>query len=109
MRLRTLRLRTPRAELGQQRHLGDLLRLQVLPDDAGGALAGAGAIDALRRHHQVDPEVVLGLGQLLVQDLPLGEAQEIEARNFARTSLSEDAVTGVAAFLQKTEPEFKGR
>lgn len=43
------------------------------------------------------------------QDLPLGEALGIEARNFARSSLSEDAVIGVMAFLTKQEPEFKGR
>jgi enoyl-CoA hydratase len=43
------------------------------------------------------------------QDLPLPEALEIEARNFARAALSEDAVTGIVSFFQKTEPEFKGR
>ena len=43
------------------------------------------------------------------QDLPLEDALEIEARNFARAALSEDAVTGVVAFFQKTEPEFRGR
>ncbi|HZU16663.1 MAG TPA: enoyl-CoA hydratase/isomerase family protein [Candidatus Dormibacteraeota bacterium] len=43
------------------------------------------------------------------QDLPLEQALEIEARNFARAALSEDAVAGVVAFFQKTQPEFKGR
>ena len=42
-------------------------------------------------------------------DLPLQEALKIEARNFARSALSEDAVIGVMAFLQKQSPEFKGR
>lgn len=41
-------------------------------------------------------------------DLPLGEALELEAHNFARASLSEDAVIGIMSFLQKQEPEFKG-
>src|ERR671935_2682440 len=41
-------------------------------------------------------------------DLPLEEALKVEARNFARTALSEDAVIGVMAFLQKQTPEFKG-
>jgi enoyl-CoA hydratase/carnithine racemase len=42
-------------------------------------------------------------------DVPLEEGLAIEARNFARTVLSEDAVTGIVAFFQKTAPEFKGR
>lgn len=43
------------------------------------------------------------------QDLPLEQALEVEARDFARATLSEDAVIGVMAFLTKQEPEFKGR
>jgi enoyl-CoA hydratase/carnithine racemase len=42
-------------------------------------------------------------------DLPLDAALKIEARNFVRSALSEDAVIGVMAFLQKQTPEFKGR
>jgi enoyl-CoA hydratase/carnithine racemase len=43
------------------------------------------------------------------QDRPIEEGLEIEARNFARAVLSEDAVAGIVAFFQKTEPDFKGR
>jgi len=43
------------------------------------------------------------------QDLPLSDGLAVEARNFARAVLSEDAVTGIVAFFQKAEPEFKGR
>ena len=43
------------------------------------------------------------------QDLPMDQALDIEARNFAKAVLSEDAVTGIVAFFQKAEPEFKGR
>jgi enoyl-CoA hydratase/carnithine racemase len=43
------------------------------------------------------------------QDLPLSEALDIEARNFARAALSEDAVIGIVSFFQKTDPEFRGR
>ncbi|MHB8612835.1 MAG: enoyl-CoA hydratase/isomerase family protein [Candidatus Dormibacteraceae bacterium] len=41
-------------------------------------------------------------------DLPLDEALEIEARNFARTALSTDAAIGIMSFLSKQEPEFTG-
>lgn len=40
---------------------------------------------------------------------PLAEGLEIETQNFARSALSEDAVTGIVAFFRKTPPEFKGR
>ena len=41
-------------------------------------------------------------------DLPLTEAIEIEAANFARASLSTDAAIGIMSFLSKQEPEFTG-
>src|SRR5207253_2393072 len=43
------------------------------------------------------------------QDVPLDQALTVEARNFARAALSEDAVIGIVAFFQKQEPDFKGR
>jgi enoyl-CoA hydratase/carnithine racemase len=43
------------------------------------------------------------------QDLPLPEALEIEAHNFARAALSEDAVIGIVSFFQKQPPDFHGR
>jgi len=43
------------------------------------------------------------------QDLPLDQALGVEARNFARAALSEDAVIGIVAFFQKQQPEFRGR
>ncbi len=42
-------------------------------------------------------------------DLPLDQALEIEARNFARASLSDDAAIGIMSFLAKQAPEFTGR
>jgi enoyl-CoA hydratase len=42
-------------------------------------------------------------------DLPLDEALEIEAGNFARAALSDDAAIGIMSFLAKQEPEFTGR
>jgi enoyl-CoA hydratase len=41
-------------------------------------------------------------------DLPLDEALDIEARNFARVALSTDAAIGIMSFLSKQEPEFTG-
>ena len=41
-------------------------------------------------------------------DLPLDEALEIEARNFARAALSTDAAIGIMSFLSKQEPEYTG-
>jgi enoyl-CoA hydratase/carnithine racemase len=41
-------------------------------------------------------------------DLPLDDALEIEARNFASASLSNDAAIGIMSFLSKQEPEFTG-
>jgi enoyl-CoA hydratase len=42
-------------------------------------------------------------------EVPLEKGLEIEARNFAKASLSEDAVIGIMSFLSKQEPEFKGK
>ena len=41
-------------------------------------------------------------------DLPLREALDVEAENFARASLSTDAAIGIMSFLAKQEPEFTG-
>jgi len=41
-------------------------------------------------------------------DLPLDEALEIEAANFARAALSTDAAIGIMSFLSKQEPEYTG-
>ena len=39
----------------------------------------------------------------------LEEGLKIEARNFARATLTEDAVIGIVSFLSKQPPEFKGK
>ncbi|HSS94326.1 MAG TPA: enoyl-CoA hydratase/isomerase family protein [Candidatus Dormibacteraeota bacterium] len=41
-------------------------------------------------------------------DLPLAEALEIEAQNFAQAALSTDAAIGIMSFLAKQDPEFSG-
>jgi len=42
-------------------------------------------------------------------DLPLEDALKIEAANFARAALSDDAAIGIMSFLAKQEPEYTGR
>ncbi len=71
-----------------------------------------GAVQALAERLAKAPTFAIAMIKHAVErghDLPLDEALRIEARNFARASLSEDAVIGVMAFLTKQEPEFKGR
>jgi enoyl-CoA hydratase len=41
-------------------------------------------------------------------EVELEKGLEIEARNFARATLSQDAVIGIMSFLSKQDPEFKG-
>jgi enoyl-CoA hydratase len=42
-------------------------------------------------------------------EVDLETGLEIEARNFARATLSDDAVIGIMSFLSKQEPEFTGK
>jgi enoyl-CoA hydratase len=72
-------------------------------DDAVDELAGRLAKAATFAIAMIKDAVNQGQGR------PLPEALEIEARNFARAALSEDAVIGVVSFFQKTEPDFRGR
>ena len=71
-----------------------------------------GAVNELAQRLAKMPTVALGLIKDAVnrgQETSLAEGLEIEMRNFAKVSLTEDAVIGVISFLQKQEPEFKGR
>jgi enoyl-CoA hydratase len=42
-------------------------------------------------------------------EVDLEKGLEIEARNFAKATLSQDAVIGITSFLSKQDPEFTGR
>ena len=72
--------------------------LQGAVDELAGKLAKAATFaiamikDAVRRGY----------------DLPLDQALEIEAHNFARAALSTDAAIGIMSFLSKQDPEFTG-
>lgn len=77
----------------------------VAPDEFQGAvdeLAGKLAKSATLAIAMIKDAVHRGY------DLPLDEALEIEAADFARASLSNDAMIGIMSFLSKQEPEFTG-
>jgi len=38
-----------------------------------------------------------------------GKAYEVEAENFGRTAMTEDAAIGIMSFVSKQPPEFSGR
>ncbi len=83
-----------------------LVNRAVAPDDLDAAvdeLAGRLARSATLAIALIKDAVNRG------QDAPLAEGLAVEARNFSRAALSEDAVAGIVAFFQKSEPEFKGR
>jgi enoyl-CoA hydratase/carnithine racemase len=73
--------------------------LDAAVDELAGRLAGAATFAISMIKHAVNQG----------QDLPLKEALEVEARDFARVVMSEDAVRGIMAFFQKRPAEFKGR
>ena len=61
--------------------------------DRDGPSSVRDVLDAVNRGLEVDLETGL----------------EIEARNFAKATLSDDAVIGIMSFLSKQEPEFTGK
>lgn len=71
----------------------------------------AGAVDEVAARFAKGPTLAIRLIKDAVnrgQDLPLADALEIEAENFARAALSQDAAIGIMSFLAKQEPEFTG-
>jgi len=38
-----------------------------------------------------------------------GKAYEVEAENFGRTAMTEDAAIGIMSFVSKQPPEFSGK
>ena len=80
-------------------------------DQAVGPDEFKGAIDALAGKLAKQATFAIAMIKDAVHrgyDLPLEQALDIEARNFARASLSQDAAIGIMSFLSKQEPEFTG-
>lgn len=40
---------------------------------------------------------------------PSGKGYEVEAENFGRVAMTEDAIAGITAFVSKQQPDFKGK
>jgi enoyl-CoA hydratase len=79
------------------------------------ALPAAGFQDAVleraRRLARMAP-IALRLAKealLAGLDRPAGKGYEVEAENFGRAAMTEDAMIGVMSFVQKQQPEFKGK
>jgi len=40
---------------------------------------------------------------------PPGKGYEVEAENFGRAAMTEDAMVGIMSFVSKQQPDFKGK
>jgi enoyl-CoA hydratase/carnithine racemase len=100
------------------RHLIESTRLSAREAEAAGWVDQAvapdefhAAVDALAGKLAKSATLAIAMIKDAVRrgyDLPLDEAIEIEAANFARAALSTDAAIGIMSFLSKQEPEFTG-
>lgn len=101
----------PMIMLGKRLSAQEALEIGLV-DQAVSPEAFPGAVEELARLLSKSATYALGLIKRVVHDgcdLTLAEGLELEARAFAKASLSEDAVIGIVSFLSKQEPEFKGR
>jgi enoyl-CoA hydratase/carnithine racemase len=79
------------------------------------ALPAAGFHDAVleraRRLARMAPIALRLAKEALLAGLerPPGKGYEVEAENFGRAAMTEDAMIGVMSFVQKQQPEFKGK
>jgi methylglutaconyl-CoA hydratase len=70
-----------------------------------------GAVDELAQKLAKAATFAIGMIKDAVHrgyDIPLQDALHIEARDFAKASLSADAAIGIMSFLSKQEPEYTG-
>jgi len=101
----------PMMLLGKRLSAAEALEVGLV-DFAVAPEAFPGAVQELAERLSKAATYALGLIKGAVHqgyDLPLAEGLELEARAFAKASLSEDAVIGIVSFLSRQDPEFKGR
>ena len=69
------------------------------------------ALERARRLAQAAPIALRLAKQAIIAGLerPAGKAYEVEAENFGRTAMTEDAAIGIMSFVSKQPPEFKGK
>jgi len=100
------------------RYLIESTRLSAKEAEAAGWVDQAvapdefeGAVDALAQKLAKQATFAIAMIKDAVHrgyDIPLDQALHVEARNFAKASLSQDAAIGIMSFLGKQEPEFTG-
>ena len=92
---------------GQRRWISGLVNEAPAPEDFEAAVTAKAekiASGAPIAQAMIKQAVNDGLGKETIED-----ALEVEAKLFAKSAVTEDAVIGVLSFLSKQQPEFKGK
>jgi enoyl-CoA hydratase/carnithine racemase len=71
----------------------------------------AAVLERARRLAQAAPIALRLAKEALLAGLerPLGKGYEVEAENFGRAAMTEDAMVGIMSFVSKQPPDFKGK
>jgi enoyl-CoA hydratase/carnithine racemase len=71
----------------------------------------AAVLERARRLAQAAPIALRLAKEALLAGLerPPGKGYEVEAENFGRAAMTEDAMVGIMSFVSKQQPEFKGK
>ena len=71
----------------------------------------AAVLERARRLAQAAPIAIRLAKEALLAGLerPPGKGYEVEAENFGRAAMTEDAMVGIMSFVSKQQPDFKGK
>ena len=71
----------------------------------------AAVLERARRLAQAAPIAIRLAKEALLAGLerPVGKGYEVEAENFGRAAMTEDAMIGIMSFVGKQQPDFKGK